>query len=63
MKKEQKMCQSNTVEESKRERLRVIPDWWGKGLICSRCKTKRSVKYRFKDKNFCNWCILFEMGR
>jgi transcription elongation factor Elf1 len=39
-------------------RFVYIPGWPDKGLTCSRCGTKRSVKYEVAGCAVCNACVL-----
>lgn len=39
-------------------RFHYIPNWFNKGLVCSRCQSSRSVKYEVAGKAYCNRCVL-----
>lgn len=38
--------------------MKIIADWIKKGLKCSYCGTRKSVKYIDKNDVYCNKCIL-----
>lgn len=35
-----------------------IHNWKELDRTCSKCETKKSVKYDFNGKQYCNFCIL-----
>ena len=44
---------------SERETFHLVHDWHKQNRTCCVCGGKRSVKYDFNDRHYCNLCILW----
>ena len=38
--------------------MKIISNWQNKDLVCAYCSSKKSVKYEYNGRTYCNGCIL-----
>ena len=44
-------------------KIEYIPNWDKEKLKCNNCGRVKSVKYKNKEKHYCNKCILIEINK